>query len=92
MFSQKNKHKNHLHQSAPTAALLLLLYIAATFFKAPVFFLKPRFWAEEGVVYFLQGRAINFTETLTAMPLGYLSFPANLAGWMALLHKHPDSR
>lgn len=83
MFSQKNKHKNHLHQSAPTAALLLLLYIAATFFKAPVFFLKPRFWAEEGVVYFLQGRAINFTETLTAMPLGYLSFPANLAGWLS---------
>ena len=73
-----------------SAALLFALYLAATVAKAPALFVTPRFWAEEGVVYFLQGRELGFWEALWAMPLGYLSLPANLAGWLSaqlpLLH------
>ncbi len=83
MFFKKYNLSGSPYKNIFTGLLLLLFYIAATFIKAPVFFLKPRFWAEEGVVYFMQGRAISLLETLTAMPLGYLSFPANIAGWVS---------
>lgn len=71
------------HPKALTGLLLVLFYLAATWVKAPPIFQKPRFWAEEGIVYFMQGRALSFLETAVAMPLGYLSFPANLAGWVS---------
>lgn len=71
------------HKNPLAVLLLFFVYFAASFVKEPLLFLKPRFWAEEGVVYFMQGRAISLFETLTAMPLGYLSFPANIAGWVS---------
>lgn len=59
---------------------LFLAYFLATLIKAPLLFKTPRLWAEEGVVYFLQARTLGLGEALWGMPLGYLSFPANLAG------------
>lgn len=59
---------------------LFIAYVLVTFLKAPRLFTSPRFWAEDGVVYFLQARAHTLSEAMWAMPLGYLSLPANLAG------------
>ncbi len=56
------------------------LYLLAIFIRAPELFSAPRFWAEAGVIYFLQARDLPFLDALLAMPLGYLSLPANLAG------------
>lgn len=83
MFLKKYNTLSNPHKNILTGLLLFFVYFAATFVKAPILFLKPRFWAEEGVVYFLQGRVIGLLETVTAMPLGYLSFPANIAGWVS---------
>lgn len=60
-----------------------VFYMIATFIKAPNVITHPRFWAEDGVVYFLQARGLTWWEALWAMPLGYLSFPANLSGLIA---------
>lgn len=59
---------------------LLVAYVLAIVVKAPVLFSAPRFWAEAGVVYFLQARSLPFWQALWAKPLGYLSLPANLGG------------
>ncbi len=83
MFLKKYNTLSNPYKNILTGLLLFFVYFAATFVKAPILFLKPRFWAEEGVVYFLQGRVIGLLETVTAMPLGYLSFPANIAGWVS---------
>lgn len=63
--------------------LLLTAYGLATFIKAPQLFTAPRFWAEDGVIYYLQAQTLPTLEALWAMPLGYLSLPANLAGILA---------
>ena len=83
MITEKANFFNSKNKYVQSLGFVFVFYVVATFLKAPSIFLKPRFWAEEGVVYFLQGRSISFADTWTAMPLGYLSFPANIAGWIA---------
>lgn len=63
--------------------LLFGIYFLLTIFKAPDLFLSPRFWAEDGVIYYLQARVLPIYEALWAMPLNYLSLPPNLAGILA---------
>lgn len=62
---------------------LWLGYLLITIAKAPSLFWAPRFWAEEGIIYYLQARTAGWSGALFAMPLGYLSLPANLAGVLA---------
>lgn len=62
---------------------LFVAYVSVTFLKAHRLFTAPRFWAEDGVVYFLQARTHTLSEAMWAMPLGYLSLPANLAGMLS---------
>lgn len=66
-----------------SAAFLFVLYALVTVYKAPELFSAPRFWAEDGVIYYLQAQVLPTLEALWAMPLGYLSLPANLAGILA---------
>lgn len=59
---------------------ILLAYLAATYYRSPLVIRYPRFWAEDGSIYFLQALAQPWTDSILSRPLGYLSLPANLAG------------
>ncbi|MBK6744560.1 MAG: hypothetical protein IPG66_16990 [Hydrogenophilales bacterium] len=59
---------------------VFFLYGLFTLLWAPALVMAPRFWAEDGNVYYLQARAVDAWDALLGMPLGYLSLPANLAG------------
>jgi hypothetical protein len=63
-----------------SSTALFAAYLIAIVARAPILFSAPRFWAESGVVYFLQARSLSFWQALWAKPVGYLSLPANLAG------------
>lgn len=64
--------------------LLTLSYLLLIILKAPSLFIEPRFWAEDGIIYYLQARHLPAWQALWAMPLGYLSLPPNLAGVLAV--------
>ncbi len=66
-----------------SALTLFMVYLLVTVAKAPALFASPRFWAEDGVIYYLQARVLPAYEALWAMPLQYLSLPPNLAGILA---------
>ena len=59
---------------------ILLAYLAATYYRSPLVIRYPRFWAEDGSIYFLQALAQPWTDSILSRPLGYLSLPANIAG------------
>ncbi len=75
----------HLSPNAAfiSTGLLWLFYLVATLIRAPQLFTAPRFWAEDGIIYFLQARVLAPWDALWATPLNYLSLPANLAGVIA---------
>lgn len=70
--------------SIPVRVLLLLLAALCLAGRDPALLTAPRFWAEEMTVYFaatLEGGGA--LDVLTQAHLGYYSFIANLAGWLA---------
>lgn len=75
-----------LHRPPPVTVRLLLLLLAAACLagRDPSLLTAPRFWAEELTVYFAAaldgGGAL---DVLTQAHLGYYSFIANFAGWLA---------
>jgi protoporphyrinogen oxidase len=66
-------------ESAAARALAVLLGIALTWDRQPAFFSEPRFWAEEGRVFFARAWRLPWWEALFAAPLDYLSLYTNLA-------------
>gem|GEM_PF-796703 len=70
--------------SKSSARLLLLLASAlVTAFRAPGLLLAPRFWAEEGAVYFSYAFRRPWYEVLLASHLGYYALYPNLASLAA---------
>jgi hypothetical protein len=53
--------------------------------RSPQLFVEPRFWAEEGVLYFAYAHSHDFWTSLFAAHAGYYNFTANLAGALATL-------
>ncbi len=70
----------------PSPVLPLLLAagaVLATVFRLPELLSEPRFWAEEGRVYFLHALTHPILDALTAPHQGYYSLVPNLAAWLA---------
>lgn len=71
-------------ESAWVLGLLAVLALA----RAPSLLISPRFWAEDGTVYFAYARSHGLLESLflvptTSGPAGYLNLAANLPAWIA---------
>ncbi len=49
----------------------------------PQVLLKGRFWAEEGAVYFINGRNLTWADALFAVHTGYLNLAASIATLLA---------
>ncbi len=66
-----------------------LLYVGVfavlAFIKCPGLFLDPRFWAEEGSVYFAKLREASFWQALTLTNLGSYQGLENLSVYLATL-------
>lgn len=67
------------------ALLLLTAVIILVVVRRPELFTSPRFWAEEGALYFEYARAHGFWATLFAPHLGYFAVVPNLATALASL-------
>ena len=72
-FWPRSGGRRDSHVSLPEAVwptvLLLLVYAAAVSVRMPQILLKGRFWAEEGAIYFLNGRNLSCT-CLDSRPYG----------------------
>jgi len=53
------------------------------FFRAPSFFFEPRFWGEEGVIYFSNAFNNSWYQALFTPHLGYFSLFNNIASTLA---------
>jgi hypothetical protein len=62
---------------------LLVAYAILVGARIPQVFLKGRFWAEEGVIYFLNGRDLPWYDALFAVHTGYLNLAASIATLLA---------
>ena len=62
---------------------LVLLTGAAIVLRLPDLLIEPRFWAEEGRVYFAYALTVQPAEALFAVHQGYYSLLPNLATWLA---------
>jgi hypothetical protein len=60
-------------------AVAVALGVAAMWARHPAFFSEPRFWAEEGTVFFARAWTTPWWRMLVAVPLQYLSLYTNLA-------------
>jgi len=63
--------------------ILLVSAIIITILRDPSLFINPRFWAEEGRVYFKYAVEHPAIETLTATHMGYFSLIPTIATWLA---------
>ncbi|QDF95221.1 hypothetical protein CJ010_00960 [Azoarcus sp. DD4] len=75
-------------QRASVRQLNLLLFaglLAFVFLRDPVWFLAPRFWAEEATVYFHGALVQPWLQALIVPHQGYYSLWANLASILATL-------
>ena len=77
-----NQETRPLSSLAGTGGLLLLTALALAF-REPGYFTSPRFWAEEGTVFFSYARAHGVWDTLRQPHLGYYSLYPNLASLVA---------
>ena len=59
------------------------LYIVIIFTKSPILFTDPRFWAEEGVVFFPVCQNGGFIECMSYLHLGSYQLLANLAVYLS---------
>lgn len=62
---------------------VLLISAMIIYLRRPSFFLEPRLWAEEGVVYFSYAHAHVWYEALIKPHLGYFALWPNLASTIA---------
>ena len=60
-------------------------FVALALLRAPWLLFAPRFFAEEGVVYFRYATSHSFLETLGAWHLGYFALVPNLGAALAAL-------
>jgi hypothetical protein len=65
--------------SAGMAVAAVLAGIALMWMRQPAFFSQPRFWAEEGRVFFARAWNTSGWEALCSAPLDYLSLYTNVA-------------
>lgn len=61
------------------SAAAVLLGVVAMWARQPAFFSEPRFWAEEGRVFFARAWPTPWWEMLVSAPLLYFSFYTNVA-------------
>jgi hypothetical protein len=64
---------------------LLLLSVLLMFLRGSLLFLEPRFWAEEGSVYFAHAYRTSFLQNLVTDFFGYYTLVPNLATALATL-------
>ena len=64
-------------------ALAIFIYVAIVFTKAPTLFTDPRFWAEEGVVFFPRCQKGGFIECISYLHLGSYQLLANVAVYLS---------
>lgn len=76
--STKNWGRRHLEELA-----LLLISVLIIIFREYSLFTKPRFWAEEGKVYFSYASSHSFLSVLLKTHAGYYSLFSNLAAVLA---------
>ena len=67
------------------AVCLLLVSVALILLRGPRLFVEPRFWAEEGTVYFAHAFRTSFLQNLTTEFFGYYTLVPNLATGLATL-------
>ena len=77
-----NQETRPLSSLAGTGGLLVLAVLALAF-REPGYFTSPRFWAEEGTVFFSYARVHGAWDTLCQPHLGYYSLYPNLASLVA---------
>jgi protoporphyrinogen oxidase len=65
--------------SATVAVAAVLAGVALMWARQPAFFSEPRFWAEEGRVFFARAWAVPWWEALATAPLDYFTLYTNLA-------------
>jgi hypothetical protein len=86
-FWPRSGGRRDSHVSLPEAVwptvLLLLVYAAAVSVRMPQILLKGRFWAEEGAIYFLNGRNLSWYDALIAVHTGYLNLAASIGTLLA---------
>ena len=58
---------------------ILFVVVGIIFFRNPILFTEPRFWAEEGSVYFSSAFHSTWIVSLFQPHLGYLSLIPNIA-------------
>lgn len=63
--------------------LIFVTYCSVIVFRETVFFFSPRFFAEEGVIFFSYARSHYWLDTLLKPHLGYYSFFTNIASLVA---------
>lgn len=78
-YSIAKKHEMFFYIS------IFLVLAAVIVFRAPQLFTTPRFWAEEGTVYFLSGYHNSWLEALFQVHQGYYSLVPTLVGILATL-------
>jgi hypothetical protein len=61
----------------------LFLGVLVMFFRAPSFFFEPRFWGEEGIIYFSNAFNNPWYKALFTPHLGYFSLFNNIASMLA---------
>jgi len=66
-----------------TGILLVLAAGLLIIGRAPFLFTEPRFWAEEGTIYFARAYSQPWYEALVQTYAGYYSLVSNVAGIMA---------
>jgi hypothetical protein len=65
--------------------LILIGGVIAIYSRYPLFFLEPRFWAEEGSVYFAYAYSHPWYDSLLALHQGYYSLFPNVSAILANL-------
>lgn len=70
-------------KSSYERAFLFILGLSLVFLRIPNLFIKPRFWAEEGSVYYQYAILNNWLDGLTSAHFGYYYLYANLATVLA---------
>lgn len=63
---------------------IIAFAIAISFLREPLYFLEPRVWAEEGVIYFQSVFSNGYTQSLILPHLGYYSFFNNYVASLSL--------
>ena len=65
--------------------ITLITIVLIIISRAPTLLLEPRFWAEEGSVYFYYAYYLPWYKTIFSLYLGYYSLFPNLAAFLAQL-------